>query len=435
MKALLICPAEKTAVRFLAEAAPLSNLSFFGKPFIHYWMEHLAVLGAKEIRVLATDRPEQVRALVGDGSRWGVRVEVIPELRELKSEEARAKYKRTDTTGWLEEPNDTVVLDHLPFLPQQKLFESHAGFFQALQNFFPRAATQDRIGLREIAPGIWAGLRTRISPSAKLQAPCWLGDHVSVGANAVIGPLAILENQVVIEPEAIVTQSLIGSETFIGRLTTINQSLAIGNILINWANNSSIKIPDAFLMSPLKKPEARLRPVSALARAAALLGMMATFPLVYFWVMYSYFRGRRRVQKRTALQPQTGRTITYYEFCHGHNYWKRWPQLWNIVKGEFAWVGNRPLTPLDAEELCNDFERLWLAAPIGLISQADAVGCQERFSDEARAHASFYAVQSSRRQDAQILFRVFRNCTKLNFPSEKLLAKPKILSISRPTIP
>ena len=58
-------------------------------------------------------------------------------------------------------------------------------------------------------------------------------------------------------------------------------------------------------------------------------------------------------------------------------------------------MGNRPLHSFEAGKLVNDFERLWLATPIGLISQADAEGCFERFSDEARAHASFYAVQAT----------------------------------------
>ena len=66
-------------------------------------------------------------------------------------------------------------------------------------------------------------------------------------------------------------------------------------------------------------------------------------------------------------------------------------------------MGNRPLTYSQATQLTNDFERLWLAAPIGLFSLADAHGCADSLSDESRAHASFYAVQHHWRLDTSIL--------------------------------
>ena len=86
---------------------------------------------------------------------------------------------------------------------------------------------------------------------------------------------------------------------------------------------------------------------------------------------------------------------------------RRWPQPWKIAKGSFCWVGNRPLTPDQAAQLGNEFERLWLAVPTGWISLADAEGCIDRFDDEARAHSSFYAVQSSTTQNLRLLTRGF----------------------------
>jgi lipopolysaccharide/colanic/teichoic acid biosynthesis glycosyltransferase len=70
-------------------------------------------------------------------------------------------------------------------------------------------------------------------------------------------------------------------------------------------------------------------------------------------------------------------------------------------------VGNRPLRPTQAFGLANDFERLWLAVPPGLVSLADACGCPEGVSPEACAHASFYAINSSLRVDVSILARAF----------------------------
>jgi len=79
------------------------------------------------------------------------------------------------------------------------------------------------------------------------------------------------------------------------------------------------------------------------------------------------------------------------------------PKLWNIFRGEFAWVGNRPLTKAQAALLSNDFERLWLNTSVGLVSLADVRGCIDSLNDESRAHASFYAVQHHWTFDLSIL--------------------------------
>ena len=98
--------------------------------------------------------------------------------------------------------------------------------------------------------------------------------------------------------------------------------------------------------------------------------------------------------------------MTYYEFTTVADWLKRWPQLWNVVRGEFAWVGNRPISPEAAATLASDFERLCLKTPIGLFSLADAEAGGPAFSQEARLPASLYAVRANRRLDLSILVRV-----------------------------
>src|SRR5438067_12511694 len=89
MKALLICPADRLGVAALAESAPLCNLAILGKSLVEYRLEHVVKLGATQVHILASDRPEQVRAIVETGARWGLSVAVHPELRELPAADAR----------------------------------------------------------------------------------------------------------------------------------------------------------------------------------------------------------------------------------------------------------------------------------------------------------------------------------------------------------
>lgn len=259
MKALLICPDERASVAALAECVPLANLTILGKTLVEYWLEYLAGLGAQEVLVLAADRPEQVRAEVGDGARWGLRVIVKPDKREPTLEEARARHQANGSATWLPAPHDVILMDHLPTLPQLPLFTSYADWFAAAQALMPRASTPDRIGVRELKPGVWVGLNAHVARGAELISPCWVGERAWIEAGATIGPNAVLEREVFIARGAEVSHSVIGPETLVGRFTEIRNSIAWGSTLINWQRDSCLKVPDEFLLCA-REPQ-RARPV------------------------------------------------------------------------------------------------------------------------------------------------------------------------------
>jgi Bacterial sugar transferase len=288
--------------------------------------------------------------------------------------------------------------------------ESYAAWFAALLAWLPRAVTPDRIGLREIQPGVWVGLHARVSPSARLLAHCWLGESVTVGPGAVVGPMAILEDKVFIEAAAEISHSAVGTETLVGECTELKHSLACGNTLINWKTNSSVQVRDSFLLCALNQHKSSAPSAGWLGRLVATLALACTWPIGLLAMSVSKLNGRPAFELAEAARPQAsgalGEPLHYYKLTNTNHWLRRWPQLWNIAAGTFAWVGNRPLSPAEAGSLANDFERLWLSAPIGLFSLADAEGCPAGFSDEARAHASFYAVQANWRLDLVILKRV-----------------------------
>jgi hypothetical protein len=139
--------------------------------------------------------------------------------------------------------------------------------------------------------------------------------------------------------------------------------------------------------------------------------MLVTAPAAIVIMLLSFIRGDPAMTSRLGVCPQRSsrggrhRTFIYYELTAGRNWLRRWPQFWSVVRGDFCWIGNRPLRPSEAMNLGNDFERLWLAAPIGLVSLADAHGCVDILSDETIAHSSYYTVNASRRLDWFIMVR------------------------------
>src|SRR5580658_8629205 len=105
MKTVLICPGERPEVPLLSVEAPLALAPALGLSVVEYWMSHLACAGVKEVVLLANDRPDEVRKVVGDGSRWGIAAEVTDEALELSPEQAAEKYGATAS-----------LMDHFPGL-------------------------------------------------------------------------------------------------------------------------------------------------------------------------------------------------------------------------------------------------------------------------------------------------------------------------------
>ncbi|HXC98309.1 MAG TPA: sugar transferase [Verrucomicrobiae bacterium] len=415
MNAILICPAERPVTRFLAQTAPFAALHAFAKPLVVYWLENLAALGARCVLILAADRPEQIRALVGDGSRWGLNVEVLDESRELSADEARAKYC-PNPSRCLPQPLDVSVMDHFPGLPEHPLFKSYANWFDGLRALLPCVTASKRNDACEVKPGVWVSPRARVSSGAELRAPCWIGPHTVIAADTVIGPMAVIEDRVMVEPGVEIANSSIAPETFVGRLTELKNSVADGSILINWRSASCTRVPDTFLLCSLAKRRHTIKSSNLFARLLALFVMILTLPVALLPILWAAIRKQPAFRPHIAVrpfhstEPGTMATLVFHELFCGGRFLRVWPQLWNIFKGDFAWVGNRPLSPGQVADLSNDFERLWLAAPIGLFSLAQAEGAID--SLETRACASLYALQANWRLDLSIIARAFVSATK-----------------------
>jgi NDP-sugar pyrophosphorylase family protein len=238
-------------MELLAENAPLACVPFLGQGLVEYWFSHLACAGVKELLVLADDRPDQIRALVGNGARWGIKAEVIEETRELTAAQALLKYEKQVDASVLQ--NGIAVLDSFPGRPEQPLFGGYPTWFAAMKSWLPHAKTPDRVGVLDFAPGVQVGLHSQISPEAQLRGPCWIGKNVFIGARAVIGPDAIVEDGCFIEAGATVVNSVVGRDTFVGQLAEITGSLAAGDTLVNLETGSSAKVPDRFLLCSLRR--------------------------------------------------------------------------------------------------------------------------------------------------------------------------------------
>jgi hypothetical protein len=171
-------------------------------------------------------------------------------------------------------------------------------------------------------------------------------------------------------------------------------------------------VPDRFLLSDLGTGS-RVAAGSLAGRVLAVLAAVGSSPLVLLGAVRNLGAGTPLFVRREAVR--SGHTaarplpsLPYRELGGFQGLARRWPQLWSVARGDFAWVGNRPLTPAEAADLSTDYEKLWLATPPGVFSLADALGCQDPFGDEARAHASFFAVDPTPRKHLRVLGQILR---------------------------
>jgi hypothetical protein len=267
MKAALICPSERPAVPNLAAQGPLAALPILGDCIVNHWVEHLATLGAKEIEVFLPRGSDSVRDVVEHGGRWGVSVTFTSCGREPSPGELVSRLQSREAPGWLPAPFNVVLMNHLPARPDLPLFESYASWFAALIGWLPNAVTPTRIRIGEAGPGIWIGKRSHVEPTARLIAPCWVGDHVTVEAGSIVGPNAVIEDRCVVDEMARVSGSWVGPDTYVGKMTSVAHSLAWGPILTDWQSDSSLRVPDPFLLASLNGSDAPARGEVA-ARAA-----------------------------------------------------------------------------------------------------------------------------------------------------------------------
>jgi NDP-sugar pyrophosphorylase family protein len=255
MRSLLICPSARQAFGFVSQSLPLANVPLLGQSMLEYWLSSLALQGAKQVIVLAHDRPELAVEVIDEGQRWGLAAKVIGESRELTPSEALLKYAAE--LDPIPSQDAIAVLDHFPGQPDRPVFEDYSHFFQAVRGWMPSAFTIDRVGFSEVRPGVWTGCHSHVSPHAVIRPPCWIGQHVFVGAGAVIGPGAVIEDGSFVEPGAELAESWIGPDTFVGQFARIAGSLAWGSSLVNWESGSTVQIADAFLLCALRRPRRR----------------------------------------------------------------------------------------------------------------------------------------------------------------------------------
>ncbi len=402
-RAALICPERREGIQDLTGGVPLPLAAFLGKPFVEHALHGLTLNGVTDVLIFASDRPAEIRDYIGDGSTWGLNARVVSTPAERTVEEVRNIENFA--------PDELVmILDHLPQAPHVPVIADLDSWHNSRATLLP-LLVPGQIGVREISPGVWTGMKTRIADTATIQPPCWIGHNTMIGHHARVGPNGFVENDSLIDAQAEVVDSTVGARTYLGGMTHLSKSIASGPTLANWTNASVIRMTDAFLLSHL---DARRDAATGyLQRILAAIVLILTSPVALLALVLAPIRRRPWITSRLATIPsapgEPNLGVSYHQFPALPLAWARWPRLWRIVTGHFAWTGNPPIMPDEANELESEFDRLWIQAPPALFTAPEAEGCSEPWNDEAKAHAALYATRPTFAWRWRILTRGLRS--------------------------
>jgi hypothetical protein len=143
-RVILICPDQRPTLEDLTGGVPLALAVYLGKPLIEHALDGLARSGVSDVLLLASDRPSEVRAYVGDGAAWGVQVRISPESCELTITEAAQRHTSFGAEA-------VLTLDSLPQAPDVPVIKDAESWHNSRAHLLPLLGPKSNRRARSLA--------------------------------------------------------------------------------------------------------------------------------------------------------------------------------------------------------------------------------------------------------------------------------------------
>ena len=281
---------------------------------------------------------------------------------------------------------------------------------------------------RQIARGVLAGRNVRVHPDTRILPPVCIGQNSWLGREVELGPDAIVGSNVLIDRSATVRNSIIFDNTYIGKLVNLENRLVNQDQLIDLSTNENIQVDDAILLSKAGPHFAAAGLKRLLDILLAILFLLISLPVtltlgvlvllstgqVFSRVpcQSSHYRRRKinsgtqgtfyllhfNTRKKESHLTELGKWLESWEG-------QRLPELWNVLKGDLALIGLKPVTnatesriraawQLEQASAMPGFTGLWY------IQASDINPLEETLIADA-----YYLATSNWKQDLRILWR------------------------------
>jgi NDP-sugar pyrophosphorylase family protein len=319
-------------------------------------LSQIANSGLKEVDLVVSDQPEELRKLVGQGERWGLRVTwhwVQSEVRSYASLRsfdwqgidkvvfARAEHWISDRaltqiiesenlalvradqpnvwTGWAS--CSTALLDKMPAAGSAAeagaIFQSHSQMKRKImqrEDWFAPACAQDMLALQQrslsdeglsSAPATWIrkpwgvmSPQAWVDPQAQIRGPAIIGPGCFVCAEAQIGPNTVLTKDVIVDSEVRIADTLAMPDVYFGHKTELRHTLVNGHRVMHTKTRTSSQLPDIRAVRNSGNKDLPQTGLISRGMAAALLVAFAPVAAVDWIVRKAY-----RLPPRWQTQP------------------------------------------------------------------------------------------------------------------------------------
>jgi lipopolysaccharide/colanic/teichoic acid biosynthesis glycosyltransferase len=298
---------------------------------------------------------------------------------------------------------------------------------------------------RQIAPGIWVGHDPLIHPEARLAAPIVIGDNTWIGRDVELGDGVVLGPNVIVDDEATISQSTVLASSYIGQLVHVHRRVVNQGAMGDPATGETIRVTDPFLLSQatpqFEQNGSRLKRTLSAMIAFGSLVLLAPF-LLLLASLSKLAHGRvfdpterisyRRTSPEQPVEAQPFRlwrfatsrpdgTVTAFGRWLRRTEYERWPELLNILAGDLALVGVKPLSAAEDAALVEEWQRRRREAPVGFTGLWYTQCPPDADLDSILVADAYYAATRNWREDLVICSatpaswlrrRRFRNTTQ-----------------------
>ena len=254
------------------------------------------------------------------------------------------------------------------------------------------------IGLGARAPGVFVSPRARVHADAIIAAPAYIGADCIIGAGAVIGPNAVIREESIVGEGSTVADSLVLPGTYVGPDLSLRHAIVDRDAYIDAELETALDLRDPDLIGPARRVARRAPRVPLWHRAVAAVLCAAALP----WLAFRLLRSR----PPRALQ-ESKEAI----FRAAPDAWRAHfsaivvPRIGAVAAGRLALTGLELRGTEELARLDSRWRELYAAHRMGLVS-ASLLLEEDGRNDLARRMADAYAAaHPGAAQDLQLLAR------------------------------
>lgn len=390
--AVLIEPPLAAQLQPLMVRRSLAMLPVAGKPIIQLWLEHINLMGFTSVSIGVRDFPQALRNLVGDGSRWGLSIQ-IHALTDTMTTEGAVRHIGmngpqlvaslnaipTQNLSFLlsrlthQDPAEHALLNNetaeqpLVYLSKDTSGESTVAtsnsaarlplanhLFLTIDSVKSLWTVNEALLKREIFdplhagfevdPGIFMETGVQVKPGVNIQGPVKVGQNSYIGKNVKIRKNVVIGAGVIIESGCELENTVLLDNTHVGAESNLSNVIIDGASVYSLQGDTFTWINDPSILGWTNAAEARVSPLERLTAVCLLLAFM---PALLAFALLQWARRRPVYHSHDGYVPdgvsitgqQKHQNLKLKTLTSLNDRFNKLPWLTEVIKGNLHLVG------------------------------------------------------------------------------------------------